>query len=69
MNRRERRQQERADYSIEQVWGGPCDHHNCKGDCVAFVHPIVTEGETWQIARASDGWGISLAPLTRVEVA
>lgn len=26
-----------TNYSIEQVWGGPCDHHNCKGDCVAFI--------------------------------
>lgn len=35
---------------------------------VDYVHPVVTEGETWRIARADDGWGISLAPLTRVPV-
>jgi hypothetical protein len=30
--------------TIEQVWGGPCDHHNCKGDCVAFISINFTDG-------------------------
>ena len=31
-------------YSIEQVWGGPCDHHNCQGDTVAFITINFTDG-------------------------
>lgn len=33
-----------------------------------YSHPVVTDGEMWRIARAADGWGITLAPTTRVEV-
>lgn len=31
-------------YTIEQVWGGPCDHHSCKGDAVAFITINFSDG-------------------------
>jgi len=27
-----------------------------------YTHPVVTHGETWKIARAADGWGITVTP-------
>lgn len=33
-----------------------------------YVHPIVTDGETWRIARAADGWGITLSGRTPFEM-
>lgn len=34
-----------------------------------YTHEVVTSGEPWRIARASDGWGITLCPLVPHEVA
>lgn len=34
-----------------------------------YCHESITAGETWRIARASDGWGITLAPIVPLEVA